>query len=57
MRDLLSAIRRVTGRREGQDLLEYGLLMSLIAITALAGVSALGMRIRDTFWNAIAAHF
>ena len=40
---------------EGQDLLEYGLLMSLIAIVAMAAVSALGQAILRIFWAAIAA--
>ena len=40
---------------EGQDLLEYGLLMSLIAIVAMSAVSALGQAIFNVFWAAIAA--
>ena len=40
---------------EGQDLLEYGLLMSLIAIVAMGAVSALGNAIMSVFWAAIAA--
>jgi len=39
---------------EGQDLLEYGLLASLIAIVALAAVAAVGTTIMDVFWTAIA---
>ena len=40
---------------DGQDLLEYGLLMALIAITALGAISALGNAILSVFWTAIAA--
>ncbi len=40
------------GQEEGQDLLEYGLLVALIAIVAM---SALGSTITGAFWNAIAA--
>ena len=40
---------------DGQDLLEYGLLMALIAITALGAVSALGNAVLSVFWSAIAA--
>jgi Flp pilus assembly pilin Flp len=40
---------------DGQDLLEYGLLMALIAITALGAVTALGNAILSVFWTAIAA--
>ena len=40
---------------EGQDLLEYGMLMSLIAIVAMTAVSSLGNAILNIFWSAIAA--
>jgi Flp pilus assembly pilin Flp len=42
---------------DGQDLLEYGLLMALIAIFALGAVSMLGNTITNVFWSAIAASF
>ena len=40
---------------DGQDLLEYGLVVSLIAVIALGAVAALGQTIMDVFWSAIAA--
>jgi Flp pilus assembly pilin Flp len=43
------------GREEGQDLLEYGLLVALIAMVALGAVTTLGNTITNVFWNAIAA--
>ena len=42
---------------DGQDLLEYGLLMALIAILAIGAVSVLGNTIQNVFWTAIAASF
>jgi Flp pilus assembly pilin Flp len=42
---------------EGQDLLEYGLLMALIAIFAIGAVSMLGNTIQNVFWSAIANNF
>jgi len=39
----------------GQDLLEYGLLIALIALVAISAVTSVGVTIRDVFWNAIAA--
>jgi Flp pilus assembly pilin Flp len=42
---------------EGQDLLEYGLLMALIAIFAMGAVSALGNTINTVFWQTIATNF
>jgi Flp pilus assembly pilin Flp len=42
---------------DGQDLLEYGLLMALIAIFAIGAVSVLGNTIQNVFWAAIAGNF
>jgi Flp pilus assembly pilin Flp len=42
-------------RDEGQDLLEYAMLASLIALVALATVQVLANEITQTFWGAIAA--
>jgi Flp pilus assembly pilin Flp len=42
---------------EGQDLLEYGLLMALIAIFAMGAVSTLGNTINTVFWQTIATNF
>ena len=51
----------MTGRwrlrcESGQDLLEYGLLMALIAVAAIAGVSAIGTTINTVFWDVIASY-
>jgi Flp pilus assembly pilin Flp len=42
---------------DGQDLLEYGLLMALIAIFAIGAVSIVGQTITSVFWSAIASNF
>jgi Flp pilus assembly pilin Flp len=42
---------------DGQDLLEYGLLMALIAIFAIGAVSMLGQTITNVFWSSIANSF
>jgi Flp pilus assembly pilin Flp len=42
---------------EGQDLLEYGLLMALIAIFAMGAVGTLGNTINTIFWQSIANNF
>jgi Flp pilus assembly pilin Flp len=49
------AIRGFLRTEEGQDLLEYGLLVTLIAIVALGAVSTLGQTIFTVFWKTIAA--
>jgi Flp pilus assembly pilin Flp len=38
---------------DGQDLLEYGLLAMLIAVVAVAGITALGDTIYTVFWQNI----
>ncbi|HTM02148.1 MAG TPA: Flp family type IVb pilin [Vicinamibacterales bacterium] len=38
----------------GQDLIEYALLVALIAIVAVAGVTTVGTTVRDVFWVKIA---
>ncbi len=55
-------LRQMAGRRfrrseDGQDLLEYGLLMALIAIFAIGAVTMLGTTITNVFWSAIAGSF
>jgi Flp pilus assembly pilin Flp len=46
-------LRRIRDER-GQDLLEYGLLMALIAVVAIAGVRTIGTTINSVFWDVIA---
>ena len=48
---LLETLRH---KDEGQDLLEYALLVALIALVAVGGVMAAGVRVNDIF-NAIVA--
>lgn len=47
------ALRRIVLQDSGQDLLEYGLLMALIAVTAITGVKAVGGIINNVFWEVI----
>lgn len=49
----MNALRRFVGLENGQDLLEYAMLASLIAIVALTGVELIGNHINDVFWQAI----
>ena len=44
-------------REDGQDLLEYAMLASLIAIVALAGMKLVASQIVNVFWGGIAAQF
>lgn len=55
MQIALSVIQTFRRREEGQDLLEYGVLVALIAIVALGAIQALGNTVLTVFWSAIAA--
>jgi Flp pilus assembly pilin Flp len=54
---LMKLAQRNLRREDGQDLLEYGLLMALIAMVALGAVGAVGQTIYTVFWNNIANNF
>lgn len=51
------SVHRLTRPEDGQDLLEYGLLASLIALFALAAVRLVGDQITTVLWEAIANNF
>ena len=53
MTHLRTAIRRLATSEQGQDLIEYGLLVALIAIVALVGVTSVGNTIYTVFWSGI----
>ena len=48
------ALRRRSPGDSGQDLLEYALLASLIAITVIGAIDTVGGTIKTVFWDAIA---
>lgn len=50
-----AVLRRLWRDDRGQDLIEYGLLVSLVALVAVGAVSSVGQTIKDVFWNVIAA--
>jgi len=47
-----NALRRLWQEETGQDLTEYGLLLVLIALTAIATMGTLGSAINNVFSNA-----
>jgi Flp pilus assembly pilin Flp len=50
MAQMVATIRRLVRDDEGQDLIEYGLLVALIAFVAVAGVTAAGKAVFNIFW-------
>ena len=53
MTHTLTLIANLARKDEGQDLLEYAMLMGLIAIGAVVAVTQLGRTITDIFWTPI----
>ena len=52
---LKARLRRLALADTGQDLLEYALLASLIAVVAFGAVTNVGNTINTVFWSAIAS--
>ena len=52
---VLDELRRLLTDTSGQDLLEYSMLIGLIALVALGAVTQLGFVIKTTFWDNIVA--
>jgi Flp pilus assembly pilin Flp len=50
---MFSSLLRLRKTEKGQDLLEYALLASLIAIAAIGAVGFLGQHLNTVFWEAI----
>jgi pilus assembly protein Flp/PilA len=46
-----SLLKRLWSEEEGQDLVEYALLVALVALAATAGMNTLANKINDTFTN------
>ena len=45
------ALRRIVRNEDGQDLLEYALLMLLISVALISGVTQLGEFVNATLWE------
>ena len=57
MARVLTLVAHVVSRDDGQDLIEYGLLMALIAIAAVVAVTTVGQQINTVLWQTIANNF
>lgn len=51
----ITVLRRVRRDDRAQDLIEYALLIGLVALVAVGAVSQVGETIMDVFWDVIAA--
>jgi pilus assembly protein Flp/PilA len=50
-------LKRLIREEKGQDLVEYALLVALIAVACIAAMSLLGPKRLDQIWTAIRSHF
>ena len=51
------SLQGLKNREDGQDMLEYGLLASLIALFTMAAVRLLANQITTVFWDDIVNRF
>ena len=56
MQRMLIAVSRLVREDAGQDLIEYGLLMLVIAIGAILAVTSTGNALNSILWQTIAAN-
>lgn len=50
MRAIALSLRNLVLRDEAQDLIEYGMLVGLIAVIAIVAVTAVGNTVNTVFW-------
>lgn len=55
MHRVKAAIERLVRTEDGQDLLEYGMLVVLIAVAAVVAVDRVGGMVNSVLWQAIAS--
>jgi pilus assembly protein Flp/PilA len=56
MKRALTDIAGFVRDESGQDLLEYGLLATVIAVAAILAITTVGSTINTVFWETIAAN-
>jgi Flp pilus assembly pilin Flp len=57
MNQFIHAVARLARSDEGQDFLEYGFVMALIAIGAMLALSNMGAALDQLWWGPIARAF
>jgi Flp pilus assembly pilin Flp len=57
MQRLLTINRSLATEDDAQDLLEYAMLIGLIALVCIAVVTTVGMTVFTLFWDRIATNF
>ncbi|HEY1910913.1 MAG TPA: hypothetical protein VGG73_08325 [Vicinamibacterales bacterium] len=57
MARVIAAVKHLVHREDGQDLVEYGMLVALIVIVAIVSLSSVATTITNVFWAPIAQNF
>ncbi len=57
MARMKAAFKRLVRHDEGQDLVEYGMLVALIVIVVVAALTPVANTITNVFWAPIAQNF
>jgi Flp pilus assembly pilin Flp len=52
---IIAVLRRLRRDDRAQDLIEYALLVGLVALVAVTAITQVGTTINDVFWDVIAA--
>lgn len=47
----MTLVRKFFKEESGQGMVEYGLIIALVAVVAIAGLTLLGPKLRDLFTN------
>lgn len=55
MSAVAALVNRLVAREDGQDLIEYSLLVVLIALVAIVSVTAVGNTVNAVFWQTFAS--
>ena len=51
---VLTLVHRLVRAPDGQDLIEYGLLVALISVIAILAMTAVGATVNTVFWQTFA---
>ena len=51
---VLTLVHRLVRAPDGQDLIEYGLLVALISVIAILAMTAVGTTVNTVFWQTFA---
>ena len=51
----VTRVREIWRQEEGQDLIEYALLVALISLVAVIGVASVGSAVNSVLWQTVSS--